>query len=129
MPEFELNKLVRDKYIDIYERDGQIAKTRELFKPEHLQELLKKVLEESAELDLDAPKEEIISEIADIQQSLDDLAQLLNIDQLEISKYQMEKAKKLGGFLMGIYVETIELSDGDSWIEYYRSKPDLFPEK
>jgi len=128
MPKFYLNKLVRDKLRDEYERIGQKAVCRVLSAPDHKQELIKKIIEETREIQTDGPKEEIVNEIADIEQVIDDLMALCGITEQQVADVVRAKLDKKGGFAAGHFVETLELSDGDEWVDYYRKRPEIFPE-
>ena len=45
-----------------------------------------------------------------------------NISKEEINSFQKTKLLKAGGFDKRIYVERVDLSDDDEWVEYYRNK-------
>jgi len=128
MPEFKLNKLVRDKLPADYKRLDQVAKYKVLTLDEYKIELINKIIEEAKEIKIDGSIDSIKSEIADIQQALDDFVRLCGINLDEISKIQQKKFDKKGGFRNSIYVKTIKLKDDDSWVQYYRDNPDTFPE-
>jgi len=128
MPEFKLNKLVRDKLPYDYKKLGQVAKYKELTLAEHKAELINKLIEEADEMKAVGSIDEIKSEIADVQQALDDLIKLYDINPIEINKIQQKKFDKKGGFSNGVFVETIKLNDDDEWVSYYRANSDIFPE-
>lgn len=129
MPKFKLNKLVRDKLPADYEKTGQKATYRELTPSEHKSELIRKIIEEASEINVYNSNEEITGEIADIQQVLDDLAFVCGIDQAQINLIKQAKNDKKGGFKNGAFVDTLELADEDEWVQYYRKRPDVFPEE
>lgn len=129
MPKFKLNKLVRDKLPVDYERTGQKATYRQLTPFEHKSELIRKIIEEASEINIYNSNEEIVGEIADIQQVLDDLAFVCGIDQGQINLIKQAKNDKKGGFKAGSFVDTLELADDDEWVQYYRKRPDVFPEE
>lgn len=129
MPKFIFNKLIRDKFQKIYEELGQRITTRSLTAQELKDELRKKIIEEATELPTPENKNnEIIDEIADVQQVLDDLKSIYGISSEEVSISMEKKYEKKGGFQEGLYVETIELNDEDKWVEYYRKDPYKYPE-
>lgn len=129
MPVFRLNKLVRDKLPVVYESIGQKAKLKILSKNEHAYALIDKIIEEARELqDTGLTRDEIIGEIADVQQALDDYRAVQGITDEEIAATQKAKFDEKGGFSEGAYIETLELSEADTWIAYYRQKPDIYPE-
>lgn len=129
MPTFKLNKLVRDKLPAIYESIGQKAKLKLLSKGEHATALIDKIIEEANELrDASLTREKMVSEVADVQQALDDYKSLNNINDDEVAKAQQAKNDEKGGFSQGAYIETLELNQGDTWIDYYRESPETYPE-
>ena len=128
MPKFKLNKLVRNKLREQYESDGQKAIYKKLSLSEHKLALKNKIIEEVSEIKLDDQLPNIISEIADVQQAIDDLKGLYNINSEQIDSVKKSKLDKKGGFAGGVFVETLELNDDDEWIDYYRKQPDIFPE-
>lgn len=128
MPEFKLNKLIRDKLPDEYERLGQVACYRRLSVDEHKIALIDKIAEEARELRASNSDIDIKSEIADIQQVINDLVELCNINPADIEICMKQKYLKKGGFKNAIFIETIKLNNDDEWIEYYRSNPETFPE-
>lgn len=128
MPIFKLNKLVRDKLKDEYARLNEVATYRTLSGAEHAEALRKKIIEEANELPLTAAQDEIVGELADIQQVIDDLARHFSIPVEQIQSIKDKKFDKKGGFKGATFVETLELVEGDSWVEYYRASPDVFRE-
>ncbi len=129
MPIFKLNKLIRDKLPIFYESIGQKANLRLLGKEEHTQALLDKIVEEVNEIpETNLTKKKLIEEVADIQQAVDDLMKLYGVSAEEVAKAQKAKDEYKGGFSKGIFIETLELQQNDTWIDYYRAEPDRFPE-
>ncbi|HEY8993018.1 MAG TPA: nucleoside triphosphate pyrophosphohydrolase [Candidatus Microsaccharimonas sp.] len=128
MPTFIFNKLIRDKLKDEYEKMGQVATYKMLSGTELLDALKQKIIEEAKEIPSDGSRDDIISELADIQQVLDDTAQHMGISEAEINAAKTKKFAKKGGFSEGIYVERLELKDDDEWVAYYRKNPDVFQE-
>ena len=128
MPKFELNKLVRDKLPNEYERMGQKADYRELSADDNKRELIRKIIEETVEIKINDPVDKIIGEIADIRQATDDLMMAFDISEDQVKIVQQAKYDKKGGFKSGAFVKTLELADDDEWVKYYRERPDVFPE-
>lgn len=129
MPKFRLNKLVRDKLKEEYSRVGQLAVYRELSPEEHKAYLIKKIIEEASEIEINKPIDEVINEISDLQQAIDDLSAICNITKDKISFTQKLRYNLKGGFLGGVFVDTLELKESDPWVAYYRQRPEIFPEE
>lgn len=129
MPTFVFNKLVRDKFRAIYDQLDQKIVTRTLSPLELKDEIRKKIIEEAMELPIrDAVDDEIIDELADVQQALDDLRDEYGVSPEQVAAAQAEKFAKKGGFREGLFVETIGLTEDDEWVEYYRNEPKKYKE-
>jgi len=127
MAKFRYGKLIRDKILPRQLASGAKPTHRRLKPDEHKQELVRKIAEEAQEI-AQAEPAKVASEIADVQQALDDLKTLYNLTDTDIAKAQAAKKAKDGTFQQGIYVEDIELDDSDPWVTYYRQNPDRYPE-
>lgn len=91
--------------------------------------LKEKLVEEAQEIPIaDGSREDIIAELADVEQLMDDMKNEMAITDAEVSAAKVRKLDKKGGFSEGIFVETIELDDDDEWVEYYRNEPLKYPE-
>ena len=128
MPIFRLNKLVRDGLRTEYDRLGQIAVYRQLSRLDHARELQHKIIEEAEEISFALSIDNIADELADVQQALDDIAKLHGITMDRVNAIKIKKFDKKGGFQKATYVETLEISDDDEWLHYYRASPDRFVE-
>jgi predicted house-cleaning noncanonical NTP pyrophosphatase (MazG superfamily) len=128
MPRFYLQKLVRDKLKQDYAKLGQKAEYRTLSKEEYLHALKQKLIEELNELD-PTDAESVASESADVLQALEDLWEQHDLFTTDIEAKKREKFAKKGGFSGATFVEVLELTDDDEWVEYYRKEPAKFPEK
>lgn len=127
MPTFRLNKLIRDKLEQEYIKLHHIATYKTLNDMELVDALKQKIIEEAHEIPVEGTREDIIGEIADVEQVLEDLAKHFGIKQSDITQAKRQKFERKGGFSKGLFVEQVEIPD-DEWAAYYRSKPSLFPE-
>lgn len=127
MPKFKFAKLVRDKIVDHQIASGAKPNFRQLDAAEHKQELVNKIIEEANEITQAAPNE-VVAEIADVQQAIDDLKELYGLSGEDVSQAQASKNEKNGAFKKGLYVDYVEVKDGDQWIDYYRKNTDRYPE-
>lgn len=128
MPQFELNKLVRDKLPEIYKSLGQEASIEKLSNLELSRALLDKLIEEASEITPESSREEILEEVADLQQVIDDFKAENNITDEQVADARANKKDKSGGFRKGMFVKTLIVPDGDNWVEYYRKDPEKYPE-
>jgi len=122
------NKLVRDKIIEHQLAIGAKPKYKLLNKDQHILELVKKISEEADEV-LSANVENVASEIADIQQAVDDLIAIYGLSKEEVLREQKTKKNKNGSFKKGIYIEYLDLDEDNEWVKYYRNNSDRYPEQ
>lgn len=123
------NKLVRDKLRKVYQQAGQKVVYRKLSKTEYAEALKRKIIEETNEIPTTGSPDEIASELADVQQVIDDLAVASDVSKSQIEVIRQRKFDEKGGFGGATFVETLELRDDDTkWIEYYRKRADRHPE-
>lgn len=127
MPRFKFNKLVRDSIVESIIKSGGKVKYKVLGKDELKTELVNKIIEEAKEIST-ASADDIASEIADVQQAIDDLSRICGLTPTNIKSAQDSKLKKAGAFKMGHFVEYVEVDENNEWIEYYRNNPDRYPE-
>lgn len=127
MRRFKFAKLVRDKIVDSIVTSGGNPDWRVLSDNEYIEELKKKILEEAQEIPL-TQSDSLVGELADIQEVVDTLLQVLNVSKDEFEKVQKSKTDKAGSFKNRQYIETVETKDDNKWIDYYLSSPDKYPE-
>lgn len=127
MPIFKFSKLVRDKVVDQQIASGAKPNYRKLEPEDHKRELINKLIEEAREVEQSSP-EEVINEIADVQQIIDDLRVLYNLTADDVAAAQKRKNEKNGAFAEGLYIESLEIDEADQWTSYYRMHPDRYPE-
>ncbi len=129
MATFIYAKLVRDNIARFHIEAGHTPKVTYLKGKELIRALCKKLHEEADEVDAALSREEMIEEIADVQQILDDLCGAENITKEELETIRKAKAKKKGGFTNGVYIETVEMpNESDEWVAYCRKNPAKYPE-
>lgn len=127
MPTFQFAKLVRDNIVDKQIASGATPHYRVLTDDEHKAALVAKIAEEAAEI-ADAAPDEVAAEIADVQQAIDDLKEKYGLTDADITQAQAAKTDKNGAFKKGLYVESVEVAEGDEWAAYYRANADRYPE-
>ena len=129
MPQFQFDKLIRDKILQLHINAGHHVLYRNIRGTELKEKLRLKILEEANEIPVrEASDEEIIEEIADVQQVLDDLKRQYGVTDLQVSEVQSTKFNKKGGFSDGVFIESVTLSEDDEWVRYYRKSPEKYLE-
>jgi predicted house-cleaning noncanonical NTP pyrophosphatase (MazG superfamily) len=127
MLKLKFGKLVRDKIVDHQLASGAKPVFRTLDGEEYKAEIIKKINEESKEI-LNCAPHEIASEIADVQQAIDDLKQRLHLTDEAIRRAQEIKNKKNGPFKRGYFIDYVAVKPDDEWVDYYRKNSDRYPE-
>lgn len=127
MLKFQFKKLVRDRVVDQQIASGAKPNFRKLGKDELRLELVKKIQEEAKEVPA-AESEDVSSEIADVQQAVDDLIASYSLTKEDIARKQRIKNDRSGAFSKGLYVEYVEVNENDKWVKYYRENADKYPQ-
>lgn len=127
MREFKFAKLVRDKIIQGIIDAGNTTDWRTLSDKEYIIELKKKVFEEAQEIP-SAQGEDLIKELADVQEIIDNLLLALNVTKEEFQDIQNKKNDKAGSFKNKQYIESVKAKDDSEWIDYYLASPEKYPE-
>ena len=104
------NKLIRDRIPEITKADGWESVTRVLNKKELILELRKKILEEAKELNEGSGHDNLIEELADIQEIMDSILKEKKVKFSEFRKIQTKKRQKRGGFKKRLFlIKTIQI--------------------
>lgn len=107
--EIVYNKLIRDRIPEITLADGWISQTKVLNKKEYILELRKKMLEEAKELNEGSGHDNLIEELADIQEIIEAILETKNVKFSEFRKIQSKKRQKRGGFEKRLFlIKTIK---------------------
>ncbi len=129
MPTFLYNKLVRDDIPTRHDKRGHTVTMKQLKGDELTKALCKKLHEEADEVHAASSHDELLEEIADVQQIIDDLCGNLSITSEQLQSVKQHKKDKKGGFATGSYIETVYIPDeNDKWTLYCREFPDKYPE-
>lgn len=115
MPKFKFSKLVRDRIVEHQLASGAKPVYRKLNIEDHKHELINKLLEEAGEI-LKASKNEIVEEIADLQQVIDDLQELHGLNANDVATAQAFKNQKNGAFKQGIYIDSVKVDEPSQWL-------------
>ncbi|HMS93461.1 MAG TPA: nucleoside triphosphate pyrophosphohydrolase [Candidatus Saccharibacteria bacterium] len=128
MPTFRYAKLVRDNIPGFHIESGHTFTGRKLKGKELVNALVAKLHEETDEVDGALSHDELVEELADIQQIIDDLCTVSGISKKDMTAVMTKKAARKGGFLQGEYIETVTMPTDDEWVAYCRNAPDKYPE-
>lgn len=111
MKVIKYNKLIRDKIPQIIKRDNAIPKISILNHRRFAEELKKKLVEESAELQKANSKKELLNELSDVLEILQTIARAEKLKWNEIEKKRVIKAKERGGFQKRIFLKEVKELD------------------
>lgn len=125
---FKFEKLVRDRIVEHIKKNGAKPHFRKLGDTEYIEELKKKVLEEAKEIPTVKDNNELVSEIADLQEVLDYLIKTLGVSKKELRRLQKVKNKKAGSFKKRHYIDYVETKKSGEWVDYYLARPKKYPE-
>ena len=129
MPTFKYSKLVRDNIPVWHDNRGHAVSMKKLSGEKLKQALCKKLHEESDEVADAQTKDELIAEIADVQQILSDLCAIEDISDEQVEAVRIEKLGRKGGFMSGYYIESVTMpKEDDRWVIYCREYPNKYPE-
>jgi len=126
---FKYAKLVRDKIPAIIKRDGAVVSKKVLGTADYIRELKKKLTEESAELVEAAGQHEILSELADLEEVLDNLRRAARIEPAELKAVRDKKRAQNGSFRRRFYINHIVADEktDPAWLRYHLKRRKKFP--
>jgi predicted house-cleaning noncanonical NTP pyrophosphatase (MazG superfamily) len=122
---FKLNKLVRDKIVELNVGYGGTVKYKTLTGKELNAALIDKLIEEAKEL---KASELSVGELADLKEIVEQVAKNLKITDVQLDRKQAEKRAKNGGFAKGHFIDKLTLPADHKWSKYYAADPKRFPE-
>lgn len=125
---FKQNKLWRDKAIELLESQGSYLTCRQLDDTEFDKELRAKLIEEAYEVCAAQSREELLAELADVQEVIQSLMKLHVISAEELAIIQIQKREKRGGFDGRYYVEVAHHPVGSFGESYCLAAPEKYPE-
>lgn len=99
------NKLIRDKIVDIIERDNKKAVVHYLNDEQYKNELLNKLLEESNEVKNAIDQQQMVEELADVLEVVRYLAEISKKELSDIIYLADKKKQEKGGFDKKIFLE------------------------
>lgn len=124
---YKFAKLVRDNIVGDIQRVGNNPVFKVLDNDEYVSELQKKLSEEANEI-VSAPKDELLGELADIQEIIDNLIDALDISKQNLKAAQDKKNAKAGSFKEKHYVDYVETDSESEWAKFYNKNSHKYPE-
>ena len=129
MRRFLMNKLVREKTVTDFEKNGVIVTKQTLADNDmYLEGITQKIVEELEEVFSAHSTEELIEELADLEEILSEFKKLVKIEQADVDKVRAEKIAKKGPYAR-TYVEYIDVPESAKKVlEYVLGKEEKYPE-
>ena len=128
MKTFQFNKLVRDKIPTAIKSRGGIVIVRKLNQKEYVKELVKKLNEEAIELKPNLPSKQAVEEMADIAEVVAALQKVFKVSDTKLRSIRQNKNLKNGAFDKRLFIDRIQVSDTDPWLNHYRQNSNRYPE-
>lgn len=103
------NKLVRDKIPDILDKNGGDTEIEILNDENYIKHIYKKLKEECEEVVTANSQENLIEELADLEEVISSIAKLHQINRNEIETVRIAKKEKRGGFENKILLKSAKI--------------------
>ena len=101
------NKLIRDRIPEIIKKDDKRAIIKKLSKDSFERELRKKLIEEAVEVRKADNREDLVKEIADVEEILLSLLSVKKIKRTEVVRMRNKRKKERGGFNKRIFLKEV----------------------
>jgi len=126
---FRYKKLVRDKIVESMKNNGQKPLGVKILDDKmFMQELIKKLIEESIEMlqvnDIDELKEEL----SDVVEIINYLKKTLKLSDKRLAELLKLKKDKNGGFDKRLFLDRVGIPEENNRIGYYLNNQDRYPE-
>ncbi|WAA13354.1 nucleoside triphosphate pyrophosphohydrolase [Fervidibacillus halotolerans] len=102
------NKLIRDRILEILDKEGLSYNYRILENNEHLKEIKKKLYEEVKEFDEATNEHDALEELADVLELIHASLKVYNKSFDELEVIRVKKKNNRGGFDKGLYLIDVE---------------------
>jgi predicted house-cleaning noncanonical NTP pyrophosphatase (MazG superfamily) len=102
------NKLIRDRIPEIIKKDGNTADIIILSEESFNQAIKQKLIEEATEVANAETRDDILGELADLQEVMDTIKQMYNINTLEVNTTQAVKALQRGKFEKKLFLKSVD---------------------
>lgn len=125
---FKCKKLIRDNMPKILEVKDVSVVWHHMNNNEYLAALKEKLFEEAHEVATATTREELLEELSDVAEVIYALAQVNNFTASDIENARQKKYASKGGFEQKVYCNYFEIDEDNKTIEYYRARPNDYPE-
>lgn len=128
---FVLNKLARNKIVERFKQEDNVTSNFEILEDneQYLEALSEKLIEELEEVFAAQDKDELVEELADLEEALHAFKKLLAITDKEVAAAREKKNKEKGDFSGRVFVHYIDVpASAKRVLNYCEEQPDKYPE-
>lgn len=118
---FAVNKLVRDKIVERGIKKNIVSDFKVMNDEEYIISLKEKIMEEAKEVAVSQTRENLIEEIADLQEVIKALCKVENISQDTIESVRVKKMTEKGAFNGKIFIKSFSMAEDHPDISLYRN--------
>lgn len=126
---FLCNKLGRDKIFELCQQQNIEIDAYIMNDTAYKQALAKKLQEEAEEVIASSSPDELLEELADVQEVIDALLKAHGFTSDQLRDAQLKKREKKGGFNQKIYISSFSMADDCPAKEYFSKQPHKYPLK
>jgi predicted house-cleaning noncanonical NTP pyrophosphatase (MazG superfamily) len=105
---------------------GEVVEVRTLGEREYRTELFSKLGEEVTELTTSADVG--LDDVVDLLEVIGNIATNAGLTEAQIKAAQNSKRETYGSFGKRQFVGTVEIPEGNEWLDYLRANPERYPE-
>lgn len=128
MKTFSFEKLSRSGIPSFMEENyGSKVYCKTMDDASYKKELSRKLLEEAQEVISAKSQEEIVEELADLQEVILSFRKAFSITEEEIEAVRLKKKKNFGDFDHRVYIEKVEHPEGSDGERYCLKQPEKYP--
>lgn len=125
---FKFGKLVRDKIPDLLQKKEIKVNSYSLEGEWYLEALKEKLVEEAKEVLESKNKKDLCEELGDIMEVIYSLYEAIGLKYEAVDGARIKKNVSKGIFEKKIFIESVEIEEGNDHLKYYLERPEKYPE-
>ena len=124
---FTMEKLVRDKSPARLQELGFVVRHRTMDHHEFIEQLKRKLHEETEEVTSATTGFELAEEMADVLEVLHALSQAIELPFHQVEEKRLKKKEERGGFDARVFVHYVDADESNPHVTYFASNPNRYP--
>lgn len=125
---FKISKLVRNKIYTIMTDGGATMYQKDNLTQEELIQVFKnKIVEEALEVREALSRENLLEELADVQDVLQGFLKALKVSDEEFDTIRQQKIAEKGSYDTPCFIDKVEVDSEHDYAKYYSLRPDKYP--